>query len=130
MIYPVSCDFCGSTHLRRSRWQSKSEMLKMAIGTYPFRCMDCNGRFFVNVLLLSRLAYAKCPKCLGWELTNWPRRAYHIGLAKKLALTFGARRYRCLNCRYNFVSFRPAAPQPVVAQTLEEKTGGASEAQA
>jgi len=100
----------------------------MAIGTYPFRCLDCNGRFFVNVLLLSRLAYAKCPKCLGQELTNWPRKGYHVGLAKKLALTFGARRYRCATCRYNFVSFRPVATQQPVEQSLEEESAEASEA--
>lgn len=95
----------------------------MAIGTYPFRCLDCNSRFFVNVLLLSRLAYAKCPKCLGSELTNWPRKGYHVSLAKKLALTFGARRYRCANCRYNFVSFRPAASsQPLVEEVEQEST--------
>jgi transposase-like protein len=122
MIYPVTCDYCGSAHLRRSRRQSNSELLKMALGTYPFRCLDCNSRFSVNVLLLSRLAYAKCRKCLSMELTNWPRKGYHVSLAKKLMLTFGARRYRCAACRYNFVSFRPlAARQRVLAADVEEE---------
>lgn len=106
-MYPVNCDYCGGAHLRRSRRQSKSELLKMAIGAYPFRCLDCNGRFPVNVLLLSRLAYAKCPKCLGQQLTTWHMKRYHVSVIKKLMLTFGARRYRCAKCRYNFVSFRP-----------------------
>lgn len=94
----------------------------MAIGTYPFRCLDCNGRFPVNVLLLSRLAYAKCSKCLSLELTTWPRKGYHVSLLKKLMLTFGARRYRCASCRHNFVSFRPlAVQQPPVDKGLQEE---------
>jgi len=120
MIYPVTCDYCGSAHLRRSRRQSKAELLKMAIGTYPFRCLDCSGRFSVNVLLLSRLAFAKCPKCLGLDLTNWPRKGYHISLAKKVMLTFGARRYRCATCRCNFVSFRPLAAPQIGQEVLDD----------
>jgi hypothetical protein len=120
MIYPVTCDYCGSAHLRRSRRQSKSELLKMAIGTYPFRCLDCSGRFSVNVLLLSRLAFAKCPKCLGLELTNWAHRGYHISLPQKVMLTFGARPYRCAACRYHFVSFRPLAPRDADEEVVED----------
>jgi DNA-directed RNA polymerase subunit RPC12/RpoP len=120
MIYPVTCDLCGSAHLRRSRRQSKSELLKMAIGTYPFRCLDCSARFSVNVLLLSRLAFAKCPKCLGPDLTTWPRKGYHVSLPKKLMLTFGARPYRCAACRYNFASFRPVAPRTSPEEIAED----------
>ena len=87
----------------------------MAIGTYPFRCLDCNARFSVNVFFLSRLAFAKCPKCLRMELTSWQHKSYHLGLLTKLMITFGARRYRCAACRCNFVSFRPKA----VAQPAE-----------
>jgi DNA-directed RNA polymerase subunit RPC12/RpoP len=121
MIYPVSCDYCGSTHLRRSRRQSKFELIKMAIGTYPFRCLDCSGRFSVNVLLVSRLALAKCPRCLGADLTNWSRNRYHVSLGKKVMLTFGGRPYRCAACRYNFVSFRPLAARHADKEVVEDR---------
>ena len=97
----------------------------MAMGIYPFRCLDCNGRFPVNVLLLSRLAYAQCPKCLGLELTTWDLKRYHVSLPKKLMLSFGARRYRCAACRCNFVSFRPMAAQASLQKDVPEDTAAA-----
>lgn len=103
-----SCQYCGSTNLRRSRRQSKAELLKMCVGTYPFRCLECNQRFWINIWLFSKLAYAKCPKCLSGNLTKWPRRNYKLSLWKNLMSTFGAHRYRCTGCRYNFLSFRPS----------------------
>jgi DNA-directed RNA polymerase subunit RPC12/RpoP len=88
-------------------------MLKMAIGTYPFRCLECNRRFWINIWLFKKLTYAKCPKCLGTELTSWPRKYYKLSVWKNLLMTFGARRYRCAACRHNFVSFRPTDPSTV-----------------
>lgn len=81
----------------------------MCFGIYPFRCLDCNQRIWVNLWFFSRLAYAKCPKCLSLELTGWPTKRYHLSFRKKLLNTFGAHRYRCPACRYNFFSFRPHA---------------------
>ncbi len=111
MINPVLCEYCASPHIRRSRRRSKAELFTMALGNYPFRCLDCNGRFSVNVFLFARLAFAKCPKCLRTQLTTWGARSYRISLSRKLMITFGCRRYRCPACRYNFVSFRPLAAQ-------------------
>lgn len=102
------CEACGSTNLRLSHRLSKQEKLKTIFGTYPFRCLQCHHRFWINVWLFSKLAYAKCPKCLGRELTNWPRRTYHLTFWKNLMSTFGAHRYRCVGCRCNFLSFRPS----------------------
>jgi DNA-directed RNA polymerase subunit RPC12/RpoP len=99
----------------------------MAIGAYPFRCLDCNARFPVNVLLLSRLAYAKCPKCLGLELTTWATKRYHISLIRTLMLTLGARRYRCAKCRCNFVSFRPKAARAQRAPAAQEEIAAAED---
>ncbi len=111
------CQFCGSFNLRRSRQQSKLETLKMLLGSYPFRCLDCNRRFFINIWLFSKLAYAKCPKCLTRDLTGWPRRHYHLSFWKNLLATFGAHRYRCNACRHSFLSFRPSET-PI--QTISE----------
>ena len=101
----------------------------MLIGTYPFRCQDCNGRFLVNVFLLSRLAYAKCPKCLSLDVTNTVR-GRHASASQKLMMTFGARKVRCKNCRFMFVSFRPVA-QPhqfdEEVETEEERPASGSE---
>jgi DNA-directed RNA polymerase subunit RPC12/RpoP len=105
----IACPYCGSTGLRRSRRASWLEILPMTIGSYPFRCSDCNQRSWISIWLFSRLKYAKCPKCLGMELTPWSRRHYRLNLWGNLLSTFGARRYRCSACRYYFLSFRPTA---------------------
>lgn len=109
MNYPVVCECCGSSRLRRSRRKGSLEWMKMMIGTYPFRCLDCNARFPVNVFLLSRLGFAKCPRCLSLDVSNTAKKLSRVGTFRKMMLTFGARRCRCKDCRYLFVSFRPVA---------------------
>lgn len=106
--------------MRLSRGRGTSDFLKMLIGTYPFRCQDCNGRFFVNVFLLSRLAYAQCPKCLSLDVTN-SAKGYRPSTAQRMMLTFGARRVRCKNCRFMFVSFRPVAQPGKIGETLDSE---------
>jgi DNA-directed RNA polymerase subunit RPC12/RpoP len=95
----------------------------MALGIYPFRCLGCNRRVWVNVWLFSQLRYAKCPNCLGHELTNWPRSHYRVSVWSNLLMTFGAHRYRCAGCRYNFLSFRPRqGPRNAGAETAKKET--------
>lgn len=108
----IACPYCGGLNLRRSRRQAWFEFLGMIFGRYPFRCLDCNQRSWVSVWLFSRLRYAKCPKCLGLELTGWPRKHHHLTLWGNLLSTFGAHRYRCSKCRCNFLSLRPRHPCP------------------
>jgi hypothetical protein len=108
MRVPVlTCGNCGSTSLRRSKRQSILELPRMLMGVYPFRCLDCDARFWVSVWLFSKLPFAKCPRCLSVELTTWPERYYHPTIWCNLLMVFGAHRYRCTPCRCNFLSFRP-----------------------
>jgi hypothetical protein len=104
------CPDCGNAAIRLSRRQSMGELSKMAFGSYPFRCLGCNQRFWANIWLWSVWKYAKCPRCLGLDLTTWSHKTQHLGYWKKLLLTMGARRHRCARCRCNFVSFRPRSP--------------------
>lgn len=106
-IQALECDQCGGRQIRRARLVGFSERVRAIFGIYPFRCRDCQNRFFISVWLLSRLAYAKCPKCLRMELTTWSRKFYNPGLFANFLITFGAQKYRCSGCRCNFVSYRP-----------------------
>src|SRR5579875_2592696 len=65
----------------------------------------------------SKLAYAKCPKCLGLQLTTWDLKHYRLTFWRNLCLTFGAHPYRCEGCRCNFLSFRPCAAGSMTALT-------------
>jgi hypothetical protein len=74
--------------------------------------MDCHARFWVSIWLFSKLPFAKCPKCLNVQLSHWPEKYFSPNVWRTLAIMFGARRYRCMPCRHNFVSFRPLLSQP------------------
>ncbi|HZQ50597.1 MAG TPA: hypothetical protein VFB14_00275 [Bryobacteraceae bacterium] len=101
------CRHCGSGDIRRARGRSVQEFARMAIGTYPFRCLTCSKRFSANLLSVPTLLYAKCPRCLRFQLTTWPVNRYRLGLWEKMLIRFGAHRYRCQACRCNFLSFLP-----------------------
>ena len=123
-----SCPHCHSPSIRRSRRQDSGELAKMARGLYPFRCLDCGERFWSSIWQLSWWKYAKCPKCLSLMLISWTRKSHHLSIWTKLLLTFGATRYRCDACRYNFASFKPswqplvAAHQPPIPRTEDAIT--------
>jgi DNA-directed RNA polymerase subunit RPC12/RpoP len=121
------CVSCGSTDLRRSRIHSMLEWLQTMVGTYPFRCLRCNARFSLNIWLLPRLAFAKCPKCLRPEVTSWPTKSYRLPLWKSLMVTFGARKYRCAGCRHRFVSFRPTQKPLVQTDSAASEMDAAAE---
>ena len=87
--------------------QGLADPLGAIFGIYPFRCRDCKHRFSANILLWSRLPYAKCPRCLRTDLQTWSRKHYNPGTFANFLITFGASKYRCAACRCNFVSFRP-----------------------
>jgi hypothetical protein len=106
-IQALECDQCGGREIRRARLQGFSESIRAVFGIYPFRCRGCQNRFHISVWLISRLAFAKCPKCLRMELSTWSRKFYNPGLFAKVLITFGGQKYRCTGCRCNFVSFRP-----------------------
>jgi DNA-directed RNA polymerase subunit RPC12/RpoP len=106
----VVCPACGSGSIRLSRQKNLTELSRMALGTYPFRCSLCNHRFWANIWRWSVWRYAKCPRCLSLDLTTWVHKVQHLSYWKKLMLTLGATRHRCARCRCNFVSFRPHSP--------------------
>ena len=85
--------------------------MRKALGGYPLRCQDCEHRFWVSILMFSKIPFAKCPLCLGFTLTTWDPKQYRLSRWRKLMLKMGAHRYRCNRCRFNFASFRPAIPQ-------------------
>ncbi len=77
----------------------------MAFGDYPFRCLDCGHRSWINVLLLSKLKYAKCPRCMSLKVVRWPAKTLRVGLWQELMLAMGAQPYRCSVCHRTFVSY-------------------------
>ena len=106
----LNCPNCGASTVRRSRRANASEMVRMMLGVYPFRCTSCGNRFWANVWLFNSLRWAKCPRCLNLNLTDWPKRHYHVTTWAQILSTFGAKKHRCSRCRNNFMSFLPRLP--------------------
>jgi predicted nucleic-acid-binding Zn-ribbon protein len=107
----LACPKCGSGSVRRSRRANTSEMTKMMMGVYPFRCNACAERFWASVWLFDVWKWAKCPRCLNLNLTDWPKRHYHMNLWTQILTALGAHKHRCSRCRNKFVSFRPRLPE-------------------
>jgi hypothetical protein len=53
------------------------------------------------------MGFAKCPKCLRDDLTDWEERYYYPPRWQQALLHVGGKAHRCGACRHNFVSFRP-----------------------
>lgn len=121
------CSYCGSSNLRRSHSMSIVELPKMALGNYPFRCLDCRERFWINVWLFSKGKHVVCPRCLRVDVASAPPQRMRLGLWKRLLVAFGARGYRCSFCGHRFLSFkrseRPATGASVSATQEESRTG-------
>lgn len=100
------CESCGSARVKQSQRRTSLQYARMLFGDYQLHCLDCNRRFHVNILLVSKILHAKCPKCLGMKLDRWDPKHYHVPRWKTLLISLGAHRYRCTRCRFNFVSFR------------------------
>jgi DNA-directed RNA polymerase subunit RPC12/RpoP len=107
----LNCPKCGSSTVRRSRRANAAEMVRMMIGVYPFRCTTCGDRFWANVWLFNSWKWAKCPRCLNLNLTDWPKRHYRSSTWGQILTTLGGQRHRCSRCRHNFISFRSRLPQ-------------------
>jgi len=102
----VLCPQCGSKQLRISKVRGFRQRLRGIIGILPFRCKQCEHGFESAIWNLSKIRYARCPKCLRMELTTWSEQYYNPPRMTLLKLRLGATPYRCDSCRCNFASFR------------------------
>ena len=117
-----TCGACGSANLRRSHSDSLMDLPKMAMGIYPFRCLDCRERGWINIWLFSKGGNAVCPRCLGLEVTPAPTEGMRLKLSEKAMVTAGARGYRCATCNRRFLSFKRAEPGAAEKEAKQEQT--------
>ncbi len=84
----------------------------MAMGIYPFRCLDCKERFFINIWLFSKKTAAVCPRCLTIEVNPASLEGKRLSLLQRIQVAIGARGYRCSTCGRRFLSFKRAHSLP------------------
>ena len=103
---PLTCPNCGGKRPRLSKARGTKEKLLRWLGIYPVRCEECNSRFTDSLWRFSEAIFARCPRCYRMDLGTWDARHYTPPTKQLMAMSFGAKRFRCEACRCNFVSFR------------------------
>jgi hypothetical protein len=101
-----TCPSCGGHSLRASKIRGAVERLRSFVGIFPFRCRQCGARFSTSLWDPGNWRYARCPNCLGTELSRWSEHYYNAPPGLRMLVRLGATRYRCEFCRRNFASFR------------------------
>lgn len=113
------CFRCGSANLKRSHHTTILDGVKMLVGRYPFRCMDCRERTWVDLRLFRRGQQLRCPRCLRHDVYAIPNERLHASWWNNLRLAMGGRGYRCAFCSYKFISLKkrntPASSQSRMA---------------
>jgi hypothetical protein len=124
------CSACGSPNVRRSRRTSALELPRMMLGTYPFRCLDCRRRVWINIWLFSRKKRPACPRCLALDVNPIDPATMRRGLWRRILVTLGAHGYRCNHCRRAFLAFKhleSAAPAPLQSPPLKSRVASAGQ---
>jgi hypothetical protein len=102
----VICPRCESYNCFRSH-RRKTEYALSILGLLPWRCADCQKRFYGRRVPLRLVVRAHCSRCGNLELESIQRKKLEHSVGARLATYLGARALRCDYCRYNFASWRP-----------------------
>lgn len=113
----MQCPRCKRESARRSRRRGLHEYLFSLAGVYPWRCRDCERRFFATLVPLRHVFYAHCPRCGNFDLERVSGEvlARRSGFAGRLLL---GSPLRCDPCRLNFVTLRPLRASPADASPM------------
>lgn len=102
----TTCPRCDSADVRPARDRGLIESLLAFVGLQPARCHDCAHRFLAKPFGLTKIWWAKCPRCYRMDLSTWDPKYYRVSRWTSLRIAIGAHRWRCETCRCNFASFR------------------------
>lgn len=119
-----TCHRCGSANLKRSRQTTLRDMPKMALGRYPFRCLDCKERNWIDLRLFSTGKQMRCPRCLSVDVAPISSPRLGGGFWRNLLLSIGGHAYRCSVCTNKFVSFKKTEQQHPEQQQPEQQQPG------
>jgi hypothetical protein len=99
------CPRCYGEDCRRSHREGSRDFLLGVAGLRPWRCRDCEKRFFAWAVPVPHAHYAHCRHCgnlgvkrISREYVTGP----FAGMWRKLRLPA----YRCATCRHKFFSIR------------------------
>jgi C4-type Zn-finger protein len=117
----MNCPVCKSKDARRSRRQYATDYLFSVSGLYPWRCRNCETRFYARLMSLSDSLHAHCPICGNPDLKRISAE-YVESPFSFLWRWLSVPAYRCEPCRYKYFSVRPQRT------TTEREMAGVSSA--
>ncbi len=103
----VICPRCRSNRCRRSKRRSFRDYFIGLSGVRPWRCRDCELRFFAWVVPVSYAWYAHCGLCGNFDLQRVSSDHVYEGRLPWLGRMLHLPAYRCAPCRNRFFSLFP-----------------------
>ena len=100
------CPRCEHYGCLRSH-RRKIEYLLSVFGILPWRCVDCQKRFYARRVPVRFMLYAHCRHCGNLNLMTIRREKLARELESRVAMWLGARPVRCDDCRNDFAAWRP-----------------------
>ena len=102
------CPACSHQICRRSRRKDAGDEFMFKLGLRPWRCEECEARFYAWLVPASRVLYAHCERCGNLALEQIAPSEVPDGPFRLFKLLFHIRAYRCDPCRHRFFSVLPA----------------------
>jgi hypothetical protein len=94
------------------------------LGILPWRCVDCQKRFYARHVPFRYALYAHCNRCGNLDLRSARREKLAQALGSRLAMWLGARPVRCDGCRNDFTTWRPQRRARIEAKEVEREAVG------
>jgi C4-type Zn-finger protein len=107
----MNCPVCKHKDVRRSRRHSAVDYALSLLGIYPWRCFECEARFYSRPMPLGESLRAHCPRCGNPDL----KRISSEYVASPFSFLWRFLRipaFRCEPCRHKYFSIRPYRSRP------------------
>lgn len=101
----MNCPKCLSDDCRHSQRQGSIDFLPGIAGLRPWRCRECQARFFAWSVATRYVNFAHCGKCGNLDVKRISR-DYVVGSFAWLLRILRLPAYRCGPCRNKFFSIR------------------------
>ena len=115
---PLTCPACHASNARRSRRRTLSDYLLSITGVLPWRCQECETRFYSRRVPLRDVVYARCKICGNLELQRIAPE-YVSGVKSIIPRILRIPALRCAPCRNKFFSMRPVLREGRRAEATE-----------
>jgi len=101
------CPRCQSGRCRRSRRRGLRDYFISLVNLRPWRCRNCDLRFFGWAAPVAYAKYAHCLMCGNFDLQRISGEHVKEGMFPRLSSRLHVPAYRCDPCRNRFFSLRP-----------------------